>query len=807
MKLFSQIVRIFLIAFVVNYSTSIKAQEKKDFIIFGLVTDSADLALPFANVLLLKSNDSSLVKGGVCDDKGRYSIQTKLLDGTYLISFTSMGYNTFYKQLEMPRDGLQVDVGAVRLGKKNIGLKEVEVTKSIPFMELKGDKLVVNMENRPAGLGNNALDALERTPGVMVNKSEGAITLLGRSGIRIQINGRTLRTENAQLLSSLEAMPSDNISKIEIISNPSSKYDAEAGAILNIILKKPQDQGLNADLKASVGYGKYLKYTGGVNVNYNHSKFTTYIITNAGESKNSYLDNTQINLFNKPFVSLFRRENLKNDLNSYIRTGIDLYIDTLNTVGLIYTSNSSIPQTDSKTLISQTLKSTDSSSNLADQRSNITGSRFDNTISSYYTHKLHYGKGSIDCNFDWINSQFGRSYDSKVVNNNSSVTDYYENTLNNKINIVDLYINTSMKTLKNATLEFGGKTSFVNSNSSSIYEREKTLVDSLGMQYVYKQNITALYCAIEKPLSNMITAKIGLRSEYEKMSGNNLLNQESIKKDNLLFFPSASISFSPAKKHKFSFAYSSRIFRITFDNFAGIKRYINLNTYSQGNPQLLPLYIKELNINYMFNQMLFTEIGYSRVKNAFFQKATETTSGTMITYRNADYMEQMGVNLSLNNNIKQWWNSSISFAFFLQGFYSDSESISSSLFKTKPFHSLKTSQTFTVQKCKIEWSFWYSGLIYLGMDAVMPRYGSDLAVKRSFGERWNLTLALYDVLLSTKQTVQTTSSVSSYLRSSSNDSRQLWLKVIYKLGNLKTRKSNMRNFQNADINSRTQSDL
>ena len=224
-------------------------------------------AIPFANVLLLNSADSSLVKGELTDDSGIYSFE-QIEKGQYIIGSSYIGYNTYFSgSMEvLGSDDIKLEDIVLNEG---IALDQVQVVAKKPLYEQKIDRLVVNVSNSITSAGATALEVLERSPGVIVNQQSNAISLIGKVGVVIMINGRINYQPAASVVRMLAGMSADNIETIELITTPPAHLDAEGNAgYINIVLKQRTDVGLNGNASLSLGYGEGETGAAGVNLNY-----------------------------------------------------------------------------------------------------------------------------------------------------------------------------------------------------------------------------------------------------------------------------------------------------------------------------------------------------------------------------------------------------------------------------------------------------------------------------------------------------------------------------------------------------------
>ena len=223
--------------------------------ITGTVLDDKGTGMPFATVGLLKAKDSSLVKGAITNESGNYKLD-RVAQGTYIIRVTVMGYaKASSKPVTITADATEISIPTIQLGNSNKTLKEVNVTVTKPLIERKLDRTIMNVENSVLAAGNSALEILEKAPGVTVDKDDN-ISLKGKQGVTIMLDGKLTYLSSAQLATMLRSTDGNTIQSIEIITNPSAKYDASGNSgIINIKLKKNSQEGTNGSVTLSGGYG------------------------------------------------------------------------------------------------------------------------------------------------------------------------------------------------------------------------------------------------------------------------------------------------------------------------------------------------------------------------------------------------------------------------------------------------------------------------------------------------------------------------------------------------------------------------
>ena len=241
--------------------------------ISGTITDQQGNALDKTSVSLLNAKDSSVVKLSTTDNAGYFSFQA--VEGHYLVKATHVGHESVYsKTIEL--SGSDQSVGQLNMLKKEKSLQGVTVSSEKPMVEVKADKTIVNVEGTMNAVGNDALELLRKSPGVTVDKDDN-ITLAGKNGVQVYIDGKPSPLTGTDLTSYLKSTQSAQIESIEIITNPSAKYEAAGNAgIINIRLKKNKAFGTNGSVNLGYTQGHYAKYNGGLNLNHRNNKINLF---------------------------------------------------------------------------------------------------------------------------------------------------------------------------------------------------------------------------------------------------------------------------------------------------------------------------------------------------------------------------------------------------------------------------------------------------------------------------------------------------------------------------------------------------
>ena len=299
--------------------------------IIGKVADNAGKPLPYANVLLLNAKDSSFIKGDIAREDGGFAIQNAAI-GNYLVEISMVGFVKKYSTaFQLTPQYLTKNLGTTTLNEM-AELATVEVVTKKPLFEQKIDRLVVNVENSITSAGSTALDVLERSPGIVVNRQDNSISMSGKAGVVVMINGKLNYMTPEAATQMLAGMSANSIEKIELLATPPANLDAEGNAgYINIVLKKNQNEGLNGSYALSAGYGKGAVGNGSFNLNYRHKKWTIYggyDYVHFGQQQ--YADfYRRISLNNKIVETDSKTLAHPNENNNNARLGIDYQLNRL----------------------------------------------------------------------------------------------------------------------------------------------------------------------------------------------------------------------------------------------------------------------------------------------------------------------------------------------------------------------------------------------------------------------------------------------------------------------------------------------
>ncbi|RYE19529.1 MAG: hypothetical protein EOP42_28910, partial [Sphingobacteriaceae bacterium] len=458
--------------------------------ISGKVLDQKQQPLTGASVLLLHLPDSVKAVGQAADENGLYYFKN-IKPGKYAVKTAMVGFITNDKIFDFLGTDLQLPV-LILVEKKNT-LKEVTISSTIPQMEQKSDRLVVNVEKLNT-TGDNALEVLKKAPGIRLDKDDN-ILYRNNGGVVVMIDGRRTYMSSGELSNYLKNMPANAVSKIELIPNPPGNYDAEGTAgMINIIMKHNKLQGYSGTANANVGYGKYIKTYGGLNLNYNTGKFSFFTRVNSGYY-NSY---NKLTLSRQIGSELYNQYNLwrPKTISTSYTIGTDFYVSKKSTFGLMFKGYNN-PTDAQFTSMSSTLNSS------GDQTGSVTGLNPQKTYTGTYSLNLNYSfaidttgqKLSFDADFVHSASTNNQNYTNTYYNADGSINGnpvYLQSAAPVNYNIKSIKADYILPLKNNLKLEGGLKSSFVNTHANIVFDSLKTagyvLDPKRSNNFVYDEN-------------------------------------------------------------------------------------------------------------------------------------------------------------------------------------------------------------------------------------------------------------------------------------------------------------------------------
>lgn len=762
--------------------------------ISGKVLDENQKAFPYATVSLLNAKDSTAVKGTLSQDNGNYLFKD-LKNGNYLIGVYVVGYKKTFKGPYTIASGKTIhQTGSIQMAPDAKLLKGVEIVKQKPLIERQVDKIVLNIENSALATGNSALEILQKSPGVSVDK-DGKISLRGKQGVTIMLDGKPTYLSEEQLANLLRSTEGSAIQSIELITNPSAKYDAAGNSgIINIKLKKNRNYGTNGSIYGGAGMGKYYKANAGLSLNHREKKFNVYGNFDYGRNKRfNSTDIMRVNetakdktYFNQTSSSIGTRN------NSNYKAGIDYFIDDNNTLGFATNGYNSNGKRTSNvlTLIGDRPLKTDSSVVA------VNPSTYKYTGMAY---NLNY-KGTLDtlgqeitadADFAQYKSREESDFNNVYLNaaGQSYKPDYiFTNSTPTNVKIYSGKVDYTYPINKETKLDLGLKSSFVKTDNSFIFQNfiNNNFINdpARSNQFLYDENINAAYANMKRKFKTT-TVQLGLRAEQTNSKGNSVTDQKVVNRHYFDLFPSLFVNQELSKDHEVGFSYSRRIDRPDYSNLNPFVSYLDLYSYRFGNPFLKPQYTNSFEMSYSFKKTLNVSFGYSHTSDVMSDVLlTDTAKKTIfISTQNLATQDSYNMNASYPVQITKWWSSNNNLTVYYNKF--KSPNILGMPYESgKLAFNLNTNQTITLNPTtNIEWSGYYQSKQVYGTLLINAQYGIDLGFSKSFmDKKLNLKFAANDIFKLQKSVITSALPSQNYVVNERWESQVFRLTCTYRFG-------------------------
>lgn len=702
----------------------------------GKVTNENNQPVEFANILLLNAADSSLAKGDLSDSIGTYYFDISA--GKYLISVSMIGYIQIYSDVFELGTGTYV-VPTLSLG-EGIKLDEIEVVAKRPFIELSANKLIINVESSPTSAGDNALEVLRKSPGVQVDENN-TIALKGKQGVLIMIDGKRSYLSSSEIARMLESMPSSSINQIEIILNPSAKYDAEGNAgIINIKMKKNKNLGFNGNITTGGSYGKYPGATGNFTFNYRQKKFNVFGNVGSWYNKGFQINNIKREVPFNGLVTKFDQisDRVNYSQGIYYRGGVDLFLTDKTTLGFLVNANHGNWNFESMT---NTNISGDNQALFSLVQANNQGrSEWDN-LTYNVNFKQDFGAGkelTVDADYSTYKSGNNSTYDNFYFSNNQEVaTPYLLRSKNGSdIGIMAFKADYSHLISDKISVEAGVKSSFVTTDNAVVFENKDLNdvwnYDSLQSNtFEFKENINAAYVNYSQSFDKM-TLQIGVRAENTNNQGYSATLDSTLNREYVSLFPNISLSHTIGKDHSLSYSYSRRIDRPSYEDLNPFAYFLDQYTFERGNPFLNPQFTHSFNTSYGYKQTAFLTASYGRTTGAMTDviEQIDSLNLTFQTKINLATLDNVSINLSTPIPIQKWWMARVN----LSGTYNSfqSEYAGGTIDNQQWSFNAYMANYFTIRKgTTAEISGWYQSRSLFGIIEILPMYAVNFGFSQT----------------------------------------------------------------------------
>jgi len=639
----------------------------------GNIGDAGGQPIESATVTLLHASDSSRVRQTATDKGGHFRFD-RLQPGKYLVAVSSVGFQRAWSvpfELEAATSRTLPPMVLINTAGS---LKAFAVVAKKPFIEQKADKMIINVDASPSNAGSTAMDVLEKSPGVTLDKDDN-ISLKGKQGVTIMIDNKPTYLTATQLASYLRSLPASAIDQIEIMTNPSAKYDASGNSgIINIRTKKNRMKGFNGNATLTYSQGVYPKPSGSLNLNYRNGKANFFL--NGGYADfegfqeliigRKYLDQdgkTINSIFSQTSTMHFRNPGLN------LKFGMDYYVTKKSTLGFVVSGFSN----------QEHMRST-STIQLQDPSKIL-----DSVVYSPSTNNTSWKNGSVNLNFRHTYDSAGRelSADLDYVRYSSVSDQYFDNLtyapnmalldenvltghLPSSVNIYTFKTDYTRPLAHDYKLETGFKLSYVNTDNTADYYNQVNKIDMVDTtktnHFLYRENLNAAYVTMTKQYKKW-TVQLGLRAENTNYNGHQLGNGQAVtinrdssfSRSYVSLFPTAYFTYTVNDKNQLTLNYGRRIDRPAYQDLNPFLFFLDQYTYQAGNPYLQPQFTHNVELSHTYRQFLTTTLNYSYTQDFFSETFEQSGQATIVRNGNIGSRQNAGVSVSAQLRPARWW--------------------------------------------------------------------------------------------------------------------------------------------------------
>jgi len=710
----------------------------------GIVIDATTKApIEFAAVTISKSTDSLIITGAITDAEGKFLLND-ITPGGYTVKVNFLGYDDVKKDIDVTAGTPVISTGPLLMQQSTSMLDEVNVTAEKSYLQNSIDKKVYNIEKDIVASGGNAADALQTIPSVTID-IDGNISLRGSQGVIVFIDGKPSGIVGSNMSAILEQIPAANIESIEVVTNPSARYDAEGGSgIINIVMKKNKKVGLNGNVMAGITTSP--KYEAGASINYRNKKINFY-------SNYSYMNDARDGygeMYRKTFEldttyyfsSLSENESLMH--MHMLRAGMDFYIGAKTTIGFSGSAHKSNAHRDDMvdyTFLNDDSVLTSTSERITDSENDgfsyNAGFNYKRTFSSpqhTLTADMYYSYGDGDdvsdyteIFYDPFDVQLGlpllQTISRPGINHDATAQIDYVHPYKN-----GNQIEAGLKYTKEI------KDNTIYSESFDAIENDWMPDDSINNQFTYNEDVTAAYLIWNSKIKKF-GYQLGLRAEQTMTNSELVTTDENFKTDYFGLFPSVHVSYEFNEETELSASYSRRIDRPNSWFLNPFPDYSDPYSLRMGNPFLEPEYENSFDIEFSksykkhsFNASLF----YDKTLNEISPYTEIDSSGiSLMTFQNYNNEEQYGVELIAKDEFFKWWNTTSSFNF--NQTLVDAQNLEDGLTNSSFNYTIRVMSFFQVLKqTALQLTFNYSTPWTFAQGESEPVYYLDAGVKSDF---------------------------------------------------------------------------
>lgn len=642
-----------------SFAQLAKDKLPKPGVISGKVVDDASKEpLPYVNIVV-RDMARKVITGGITKDDGTFKIKD-IPEGNSIVEVQFMGYKTYSKQISVSDKARKLDLGVITLKEDSAQLDEVVVRAETSTVVQKVDRKVINVGKDLTSAGATAAELLNNVQSVSVDSQTGNISLRGNQNVRVLVDGKPTNIPVAQLL---KQIPSTSIKTIELITNPSAKYNPEGmSGLINIVLNKNANLGFNGSLNTGVEVGHYVRYNGSTNMNYKTGKvnfFTNYGYNSGDRYNFGFVNRAGVNF--QDFI-------FKNDNTSHLwKFGADIYLDEKNTLSFYTTQNWFDSKANGRTLVfdaTNTIISNAPNTQASDSKNQVYNMNF--------KHDFDKKGQNIELEATFSKNDVPSRLDNSDLISPADGSLNYFNDINTERKNTLINIDYTDPISKEGKLELGLEFRQNKTDNTNITNQ----TDFNNSSFTYDRNIYSGYVNYGHKFGK-VTMQLGARIEQYEIEGN--FNQETLPSATVIdeiftVYPSAFFTYNPSDKNQFQFSYSRRVDRPSIQQVNPIREWSTPLITSVGNANLVPQFTNSLEVNYtrrIKGGSLTFGTFYRKVSDAinrvtYSDPSDPSNVRQILTFANFDDTDAYGLELSANYKIAKWWRANASMDFYSQ---------------------------------------------------------------------------------------------------------------------------------------------
>jgi len=764
--------------------------------ITGKVINENQEPIEFVTITILNS-DSTFVKGSITDSLGIFKIES-LSTHQYLLQASFIGFENFTQSVK-----LEKDIELLITLKSGIDLKEVNVTGRKPTVTREIDRMVFDVSNSIVAIGGSAWETLGKAPMVRTDLS-GNVMVSGRAAM-ILIDDKPIQMSASELQSYLESIPSEDIAKIEIITNPPAKYDAQGGVLINIVSKKNRNLGWKGNLSGSYTQGVYDKYRIGTNLNYRSSDWNIYGNYSHRIGKIYGFEQEYIHYNNANETSYWNLSHQKNYTpkpHTY-KLGADFNINKNHVIGARWDGyeTQALNNRQITTSISANNETVDSS---------IFTNNTTNSNSSRHSFNLNYngkldtlGKTlNIDLDYTTYRSDRAQSVLANLYNQENILQDEnidWASQALQQIGIYSLKADYSHPLTQQAQFSAGFKFSGIRTDNNlefQVFQNDAYVNDTArSNHFIYDENIQALYANYRKSWAKF-DIQIGLRGEYTQTKGNSLTLEDVVNRDYLRIFPTFYALYRVKEGTTVDFSYGRRIQRPSFWALNPFQYYTSPSSYMVGNPFLRPASIHNGQLNFTFKHEYFIGLDVRMQADKITQISEQIPETETLIFKNENVDNSSSISLFavVPIHVRSWWEVN---TVAQVSWMNDQSQFLGSRFSNQRFQFYGSVQnSFTLsQKHQLsaELSGWYVTKGVQGTMVLGSTFDVSMGFKKRFANnRGTISVAISDLFYSNASWIRVDYLNQQYGFIDQRESRTFRLSLSWRLGNDKVKNSRRR---------------